>query len=351
MNKITYLECTKTPYSITDSRKDKYDNYQINDCILVRTTNGFPFNKIIETPKNSIAYEYDKSSIMGEAIINELRKTYKNLDLIEEARKYNVCFKNLRTTIHFTINGLVSSHIYGNFENRPYIIIDPLKYHLKNKSLQHLGVEDTYFNDELTLSEEAAILIIEKKYNEIKNNPEYMETLSQLKVFVYKGNPHEAIQKTLNLLGYDSFIINNHGYVNGLNDNTAANKMYTLINRLNQKYNLNNEKHFYSSINIEDLEKTNEEGKKTDMDHFLYIINNSNIPKEIINKINEAIEKDKTKHLNLFNNYIEEDNKYLKQIIPIIIEIIGLDKIKNLTAKFNTKFIKNLKKEKNISRK
>lgn len=341
-NNIIYLNCEDDDY-ISDSINKKYTEYTLEECVLVRTTDTFPFDKIIQTPINGHAYDFAKSTIIGDTINNKIKQNMPSSNfqdiakVIEEQKKYHVCFASQRTTLHFAINGLVSSHLYGNFDGRLYIIIEPLKYHLKDKSLLSLRVEDTYFNDDMLLSDEAAIIITEEKFNEIKNNPEYISTLEKFRVFVYKGqNEKKAVQKTLEQLGYDSFVVNNNGYVSGLNDDTAANKMWNLMNTLRETYNISGDPHYYSDVRIQDDSHTNELGKKTDKEHLLYIINNATT-------INEEV---KNKILMLINR--EDLNpKNSNDIITEIIDTITLEEIKRLTDEFNQLFINTLKQEKN----
>lgn len=208
MNNITYLECN-SDLCIDDSVLKRNDSYDLDDCVLVRTTDIFPFNGIVETPVHGNAYAFTSSDIIGEAILDVLRKKYSGDELLKESKKYEVCFEIFRTTIHFCINGLVTSHMYGNFEGRPYAIIEPLKHHIMDKSLCSLNACDTYFNDDMVLSDEAVLVITEDKFNEIKNDLLYVDTLSKFKIFVYRGNnQYEAVRNVLEKLGYDYFRIN-----------------------------------------------------------------------------------------------------------------------------------------------
>ena len=337
---ITYLDCTKDEY-IKDSKDKKYDEYKLEDLVLVRATDIFPKDKIITTPINGNATEYATSSILGEAINELLKEEYHDIDkYLSEEKKYHVIYETLRSTIHFCINGLVSSHSLGIFDNKPYIIIEPLKYHIKDNSLLSLRAEDTYFNDNMYLSNDAFIIIREEEYNKIKNNKEYTNTLEQFKnVFVYSGNNEKkAIKEALEKLGYDSFIINNNGYVDGLSDNTSASVMYEYIYTLRKEYNISSTIHFNSELNIEEANKRNELGKKIDLEHFFYIINNSNLPKELIEVINNLYNEDE---IDIENGY---NDKY-ERIIEIsyeILKIIGLDKLKELTIEFNNNYLNKL---------
>ena len=47
--------------------------YNINDCVLIRTTDVFPKDKVIKTPLNGNAYGFGSSVIFNEAIINSVK--------------------------------------------------------------------------------------------------------------------------------------------------------------------------------------------------------------------------------------------------------------------------------------
>lgn len=355
---IIFLDCSKKDI-VFDSVDKKYNDYTLEECVIIRTTDVFPFDKIIQTPSNGNAYGFGISSIMDDAITKKKQEiNYKNFNdnelLLKELKKYEVCHEILRTTIHFTINGLVGSHAYRNFEGRPYIIIEPLKYHIKDESLLSLSVEDTYFNSDMALSEEVAIIIKEDKFNEIKDNPEYISTLEKFKVYVYRGsNEKAAVQQTLHHLGYDSFIVNNHGYVNGWETDAAANKMCDFIGKLGDEFSKSKIKHFGSPLYMMENINISKKAKIIDTELFIYIINNSTtITQEEKNKILMTLKKDTTQTEQLralqINFSFPEEQLYnvpanLKDIMSEIIEKITLKEIAKLTKEFNEIYINRLK--------
>ena len=187
---------------------------------------------------------------------------------------------------------------------------------------------------------ESAIIIREEEYNRIKNNKEYIDTLKKFKnIFIYSGNNEKkAVKIALEQLGYDSLIINNHGYTNGLNSNTSAEVMYKYINTLREKYNISSISHFTSELNLEESNKRNELGKKIDLEHFFYIINNSGLDTSIIDKINILYNEDEE---NIKNGYTDTyDN--LIDISYEIVKLIGLNKIAELTKEFNNNYLNNI---------
>jgi len=333
--KITLNFIDTTNKELTKDSTDYSDKkYTINDCILVRTTDIFPTDGIIETPINGNAYEFGKSSIIGEAVAKKLREKHPDYYMtLEAGEKYSkelsefeVCFETCRRTIHFTLNGLVGNSAYGNFDNKPFVIFEPLKYHLDD-SLKSLRVEDVYFDKNMQLSNEATILISEEYFEKLSNNLECLETLKNFKIYVYRGNQQAAVSQVLSNLGYDSFLISSNGYSNGLNDGMAASNMWKCVNKFAIENNISLDRHFYSKINYEDSINRSEKANEIDKMHLNYLLDNSNVSIELREAINELM----SNNLSILESITEE-----------VVEQIGLERIKELTKEFNQNYIKEL---------
>ena len=298
--------------------------YDINNCVLIRKTTVFPENSIIETPIHGQAYGFGSSTILAEAINNKLREKYKNPDeFLQESKKYDVYFETYRRTIHFTINGVVANSMYGEF-NYPYAIIEPLKHHIDDESLKGLRVEDTYFTDDINLSDEAIILIPEDEKEVLSQKFD----LKDLNIHTYTGEIEEAIKEELQNAGYDFFIVNNHGYRDGLTSGTKDQEMYDFIQKYAQEHNISQERHFYSDINHEDQMKRLEEGEKIDELHLKYILDSGLVNQETIDKVNSLL----------------KDRRYYKkefdELMSKVVDEVGLDNLAQLTNEFNKKMVK-----------
>lgn len=312
--------------------------YTINDCVLVRTTDIFPMDGIVETPINGNAYEFGRSSIIGEAISKKVREKHPNYYMTEEAgekyskelAEFEVCFETCRRTIHFAMNGLVGTTAYGNFDNKPFVIFEPLKYHL-DPSLKCLRVEDVYFDNDMRLSNECSILLEENYLKENSNNLEFLEQLKKFKVYVYRGNQQAAVSKVLSDLGYDSFLISSNGYSNGLSDGMAASKMWRFVNNFATQNNISLDRHFTSQINYEDSIARQEKGREIDIKHVTYILDNSTVSEELKNKIVPLL---------------YEHPSYLEPLMDDLVNELGLEQIKQLTKEFNDLYIKELNSSK-----
>lgn len=335
-DRIKYIDATNTEI-IEDSLNSTNKEYSLNDCVIVRTTDVFPFDGIVQSPINGNAYEFGNSNYFGEIVNRMLKDKYPNIftdeneekKFFDELNEYKVVFETLRRTSHFTINGLVGTTAYGNFDNNPFVIIDPLKYHLDN-SIRGMRVEDTYFEGDLSLSNESAIVIDEGTYNKISKDPKYSNDLAKFKIYVYKGCQQNAVSLALNDMGYDSFMVSSNGYVNGIDGHSRASKMYNFVNEYIKNNNIPNERHFYSQINYEDALARNEKSNQINMMHLMYVLENSNISPEVIDGINYALE-------------VKSD---ITGILEQVINQISLEKLKTLTKEFNNNYIETLKNNK-----
>ena len=298
--------------------------YNIEDCVLIRKTGTFPKDGIVETPVHALAYEFGKSSIIGDAIYDKLREKYNNNieDIARESKKYDVYFETYRRTIHFTINGVVADSMYGQF-SYPYAIIEPLKHHINDESLATLRVEDTYFTDDMKLSDEAIILVPESEVDSLKEK----YNLEGITIRTYKDSLEEAIKETLTEKGYDFFDVNDHGYRKGLDSGTKDSEMYNFIYEYSKAHGIPQQRHFYAEINYEDREKRQEEAEKIDELHLRYILDSGLVNEETIDKIN-----------NLFENrmYYKQD---FEELMSQVVDQVGLDKLAELTDEFNQKMI------------
>lgn len=337
--KIKFIDTTYTEVK-GDSVDYNDKEYTINDCILIRTTDIFPKDGIVQTPINGNAYEFGKSSIIGEAISKKLKEKHPNYYMTEqdgenysrELAEFDVCFETCRRTIHFAMNGLVGSTAYGNFDGKPFVIFEPLKYHL-DESLKSLRVEDVYFDDDMKLSSECSILLEENYLKENSNNLEFLEQLKNFKVYVYHGSQQSAVSEVLKDLGYDSFLVSSNGYSNGLNDGMAASKMWKFVNNFATENNISLDRHFTSNINYEDSINRQEKGREIDIKHLTYILDNSGVSEELKNKILPLL---------------YEHFSFLEPLMDELVNEIGLDKIKELTTKFNEMYINELNSTKSI---
>lgn len=334
---ITYLNCTDEETFIPDNKeKIKGDYpYNINDCILVRTTDGFPHRHMILTPSHAEVKESFLSKYIEQQI--NIRVTEKILsknpnieqysdeffDLLrKEISKYEIEFITPRDTIHFCINGLAQSHMYGNFDDREYIIVEPLKHHI-DKSLKSLRPEDTFFKGDMHLSNDCAIIMSEDTFNEIVDDPKFQQELETFKIFVYIGkNQVLAVNKTLNQLGYDSFMISNNDFTFSENGNLAE-EMNEFLQKILEENDISRNKHIYTEEFKEENRKLETLTNELDNEYLNYLLSNIVIPDDIRQTIIDYL------------NY--KDTEEFQHAISNLIDIVGLETLEHLTHEFNNR--------------
>lgn len=243
---------------IAASRQEKEmkGKYGTNDFALVRTTDYLPENHIL-LPLSQIPFLTHTNNISSSVISKIFQKKYHlnpfDDEDYEKLRKLVVQYSPLssqyRSTIHFTLNGLVSSHSKGDFDNRNFIIIDKLAPHLGKEDFKTIRMEDTFIQGQFKISNEAIILINKEKYeNLIKEHP----WLSTYQIIIYSGNSKSAVESVLLDLGITPENIEEHGA-----EYTKRTPLYkSALNDIATTYGCSEEKHFYSKEYKDDDEKT-----------------------------------------------------------------------------------------------
>ena len=138
------------------------DNISLDDLVMVHATQYFPQDGVIKSRRDAIGAN--------------------------------------RNTIHTALNGRVSSHNFGNWDDCGIIIIDPLKEHINQ--VECIYSVDTFAYGSMKLSDEALILIDNSKYNEIyEQNKEYLNN-NKDRIILYSGDSTVVVEKLLSILGY-----------------------------------------------------------------------------------------------------------------------------------------------------
>lgn len=317
--------------SLITSHQEKYNdkelNYSIEDCCLIRTTNHFPFGRIIMTPENAYALYRDLPNGFDDALRGLL-------DNKEDIKRFEIINRLRRNTVHFTINGLVGNHINGDFSNRAFVILEPLKNHINDEHLDTLRVEDTYFTNNIELSNETVIVIKSDIYEIIKNDPLYADEIKGYKIYTYKGDDEtKAVSVVLNKLGYDSFLVSAHGYVDSGNPRLPADMMDKFISKYAEEHSISQERHFNSQNRYDAIEKQ-EESK-------------AQITTKIIDYMLETIKKDQydIDELHKIAKYgclYKEQRDYLASFISEV----GLDNLTGIINRVNEETLSIIEEEK-----
>ena len=257
---------------------DKSDYYEEDDITLVRTTGVLPEKDgTIKTVANSEDYAPIMDYFYGRN--NDVEKP--------------LC-STYRSTIHFTLNGLVGNHMGGNFSGRNFIILDSFEEH-KSDDIGSFHECDTFFSGDVRLSKDAVICMPEETYQELLKNPESREFLESHKVFTYNLEECERLfegddNKTNDIenavckyaliaLGKPCFSTNG-SYYTVSSSVKATRKMVDFLKEYTKENDLPVTQHSGSKFDKEDIQKYYDSAKNSMVDHFKYIVLNSNVSEE-----------------------------------------------------------------------
>lgn len=185
---ISVLDNNNIPFCLNEedracaNEENKYYNnnkkyLNLSELILVHKTSFAPNGDKITSSVNSGAF-FEKTFVL-----NKVSKSYKITDF--------------RNTIHFCLNGEVSSHAYGDFDNRKYAVLQPLIEDLAS-TIKGFNPSDTYFEDDVVLNGAYILCPFEERELVSQRNPQSL-------VVPYKGESVDKYADTLvTTLGYQS---------------------------------------------------------------------------------------------------------------------------------------------------
>lgn len=336
---IIYEGTEKNAQKLDDENRKRaedklYEKTTVSDLVMVRTTNVFPKNGVVEI--------LDKHS-MPEFQDSFFKREIKDAGLdLKEFETYS--FVNRRTS-HWTLNGLVSSHMYGSFDGRNFIIIEPFEEQVNNDGLLSIDESDTYFEGDLKLSDKAIVLMKLEEYKERYKDPTQRKEMEKMNIRLFTGNEKIAVNMLLQELGYVYEDIGMWGY--SLDTNTPELKyarnledvMKEETERLQKEgKNVETVTHFYSKSREIDSQKTWKLELER-IDKFVELLAENvdiNFSPKYLKRIfiNRATFKnDQDDHY--LDSDIEEPEGLVKMTPQEIFDKIGPDKIKEVTDKFN----------------
>lgn len=232
-NKLFYEQLEKRKLDISA------DDLDVKDVAMIRTTPYITKELEMETIDELNSRVYHDNFLSS-----KLGEEYKTLSTM------------YRSTKHFTLNGLVGSHEYGNFSGNPYIFIDGLQKHIDKENMLSLDEADTYFKISreapFKLSSDAEIMMPIEEYLKIKDDKEIMKEVSLYKnLTLFSGDEKTAVDMRLAQKGYIPESIGKWGY-------DYDSKMEKVIEKISKQYNKTSIRHFGSDIQREDYEKWEE---------------------------------------------------------------------------------------------
>lgn len=311
----------------------KKGHYDTTDFYLVRTTDFLEYGHVIH-PICDVPF-FVKNNPIIRNVITDIFDEQDHIDFYKEQEKYMARDKIIkeeflplttqyRSTVHFTLNGLVSSHSKGNFDDRSFIIIDAFKPHLENDDILSFRMEDTYIKGDVTLSENAIVMINKEKYQELLKN---FPMIEEYDIVLFEGDEKEAVEMLLTDMGIVSEKIGTHGI-----DTDVQN--FSLIQdyqrMLKNDFNIDSVPHWLSKSYASDDEKSIvlfNYYDKLFFDYFFSKINMNEYEKNM-----------------LVDRYVSRENEdLLEENLKQIILNIGLENFKTIINEFNSNILNSLK--------
>lgn len=302
----------------------KKENYELNDFVIVRTTSYLDSDYIIK-PLFHVPFIVKNNHIILHAI-QDIMDEKEHIDFYQDMERYQARSEMIkstflpyssqyRSTVHFAINGLVSSHSKGNFDNRDFIIIDSLSYHLQNNDIRAFRMEDTYMYGDVKLSPNTVIMVKQEKYEDLLlQNPQ----LNQYNIVLYTGDEKDAVDIYLTSIGIISEKIGEHG----ASEHSCSTQIYKFRDKLKETYGIDSEPHWLSKEYRED-----DENSLIIWDYY-----NNLFYSFLLNKLEVKEPEFSFRLQDLMDARKEEENvEYIKQIVSKI----GLDQFKNIVTSFN----------------
>lgn len=299
-------------------------HYDVHDFVIVRATN-FLNSKHTMQPTCQIPFVVNTNNIAHSAIHNILRKKYNiNIETEEKELKnfekltyqYSPLSTQYRSTTHCTLNGLVSNHSKGSFDDKNFIIIDNLIKHLGINDIRSIRMEDLFFLGEVPISNEAIILINEEKYEQLAEKFTFLNTYN---IVLFKGDEKLATEILLTHMNIVPEKISEHS----AEESKRTQLHHNFFKSIEDKYGIKSTKHFYSPEYAEDDQKNILLWQIYDTNFYNELFDNFSINKE---------EKDKMIAF-LTSNIIDRDEK--TEMLQNFIMKIGLENYQNFVIAYN----------------
>lgn len=307
-----------------DYEQRKKGFYDINDFVLIRTTDFLnPEHNLL--PICKVPFVTNTNNIAHSAIYNILRDKY-NIDVWKEDEEYEN-FKKMtyqysplstqfRCTVHFTLNGLVSNHSKGAFDNKNFIVIDKLSKHLGTDDFRSIRMEDTFVFGEFPISNEAIILINESKYKQLLESYPYLNTYN---VVLFKGDEKLATEMLLASMNIVPEKIETHSAE--YSRRTELHQKY--FASVTEEYGIEEMKHIYSPEYAEDDQKN----------LVLWQIYDTKFYNELFDYF--ALKKEEKESMIEFLTSYRNDRSEQTEMLQKFILDVGLEKYQEFVTSYN----------------
>ncbi len=299
--------------------------YTSSDIALVRVTDHFPKDGIVYAINNvpfvcklndefrEVAEDYilkrrdrlDELSDFNEQV--ELSKA-----IHKEADPITPSSTQYRISTHYCLNGVVSSHQQGDFDSSPIVIIDPFSAHENDDNILAVRGEDTYFENQLQLSDKAIVLVEESSLDEIlKENID-----PNITIIPYRGDRDIAAQWVLvGMMGIVPEIIGKDYIINS--------KTSQMITDFIRSKNYPMDKHCFSQSYQEDDEKSLKLWKMYSQKFYTYLFSqfgDVEPHQSLIDKLSDPFKFPRERKV---------------EILEEIVKKIGVDNYINIVKQYN----------------
>ncbi len=227
-----------------------------DEIVMVRTTDGLPRMGYVEAP-----YRYIEPLSMDSPLGTE------NLEEsgAEDSASFDLNYLRFRKTTHWALNALVDpGHSGGSFDGRDFIIIEPFTTHVEDENLISLLENDTYFNGDIKLSDQASILVSKENYEVIKNDADFIATTNDYDVVVYEGDSESIVEVILAEKGFLYGSLNAWGFTTWDKREKEFNDLFEASRKeFNEQLNLNSANHAHSESYKEEKKEESENMKES----------------------------------------------------------------------------------------
>lgn len=294
---------------LTEEKLQKGE-YLASDIALVRVTSYLPKNGFVSAISNVPFVERmnDVSHAAVDQILEEQGLTWD--DRKDLVRSLTPLSTQYRSSVHFCLNGIVSSHMQGDFEGNPFVIIEPFKYHENDENILAVRGEDTYFKEGLRLSSEAIILVDEKYAQKCLDLD-----IDSKQIIFYRGEQKQAVDMVLTKMGIVPELIGKDYII----DSCTSRMIRDFIS----KKGYPEDKHCYSENYASDDEKTVILWQKYAENFYTYLY--STIYGDVMDN------KEEIQYLSRASYY---DQKAINILINMI-KMVGIESYQNIINNYN----------------
>jgi len=292
------------------SEKLAKGSYDSSDIALVRVTDHLPNDGRICSLSN-VPFVAKMNDLAHEAMISIFEdQGLSYSESKQKARELSPLSTQYRSSIHFCLNGIVSSHSYGNFEGNPFVIIEPFKQHENDSNILAVRGEDTYLQDEITLSDEAIILVDESYAEKVLDSG-----IDPSKVVFYRGDQKQAVDVMLTKMGIVPELVGK--------DYIIESDTSKLIEDFIDGKNYPRDKHCFSESYLNDDQKNITLWEKYAADYYTYLY--SSVYGDIEAKKEEI-------------SYLVSSNQFNNIAIDLlkgVINTVGIDRYREIVDSYN----------------